>query len=107
MNIAANSISDGTEVFFMLHDQKVLAAQKEAPKGFYVKGIMEGGRYVPSSGVLGIGELAKAGRYGWLELNSREFFPMESDQRANTPFVKGYITDQGFVPSEREVINTP
>ncbi len=107
MNIAANTLIDGTEVFFMLKNQSVVSAQKTAPEGFYVKGVMEGGRFSAQSNVLGIGQLATSGRYGWLELNSREFFPMESDQKANTPFVKGYITPQGFVPSEREVIDTP
>lgn len=96
--------SDGTEVFFCLKNQSVLSS---APDGFYVKGIMENGRFNATSNVLGLGQLATSGRYGWVELNSGEFFPMESDQKANTPFVKGYITKDGFIPSEREVIDTP
>lgn len=108
MTSKTQNFSDGTELFFVLKDQSVISAQKaEVPKSFYVKGILENGRFKVTSNVLGLGELATSGRYVWLELGSGEFFPMESDQKANTPFVKGYVTKEGFVPSEREVINTP
>ncbi|MCA9507282.1 MAG: hypothetical protein KC505_02530 [Myxococcales bacterium] len=102
-----STFNDGTEVFFILKNQNVVNNQKTLPNDFYVKGIMENGRFKATSQVLGLGELATQGRYGWIELNSKEFFPMESDQKANTPFVKGYMTDSGFYPSEREVIDAP
>lgn len=102
---------DGTEVFFILNTQQIVPVQnKQTPQSFYVKGIIEEGQFNPKSGVLGIGELAgqDAGRYGWLELLSREFYPMESDRKAMTPFVKGYmIPNKGFVPSHRDVFNEP
>ncbi len=98
---------DGTEVYFILSDQSVIQEPKHPPFDFYVKGIIQGNKFVPKSTVLGIGELAKEGRYGWLELHSKEFFPMESDRMALTPFVKGYMTTGGFVPSMREVFSEP
>lgn len=107
MSNASHGFSDGSEVFFVLKNNSVISAQKTPPEGFYIKGQIQGGRFIATSEVLGIGQLATAGRYGWLELNSAEFFPMESDQKADSPFVKGYITPQGFVPSERDVIDIP
>jgi len=98
---------DGAEAIFILANQAVIQTQKHPPDGFYVKGVLENGVFRPKTGVLGIGELATDGRYGWLELNSKEFFPMESDRRALTPFVKGYMTDRGFMPSVREVFDEP
>lgn len=98
---------EGSEVFFLLLPNKIIPLEKNPPTGFYVKGIIENRRFKPLSQVLGIGELESSGRYGWLELSSQEFFPMESDRKAEVPFVKGYMTKEGFVPSIRDVIDTP
>jgi hypothetical protein len=100
-----NPWQDGTEVVFILANQKLIESPRIAPEGFYVRGIMENNQFKPKSAILGIGELATNGRYGWLELISKEFFPMESDRKALTPFVKGYITKTGFIPSVREVFD--
>lgn len=98
---------DGMEVFFVLHNQELMQVQRQTPEGFYVKGIIVGGQFMPKTTVLGVGDLAQSGRYGWLELNTKEFFPMESPKKALTPFVKGYMTNNGFVPSSREVFSEP
>jgi hypothetical protein len=98
---------NGSEVFFLLHNQKIIEAQKYPPEGFYIRGIIDERKFVPKSTVLGAGELAKSGRFGWLELNSRKFHVMESDKKALTPFVKGYMTDHGFMPSIRDVYQEP
>jgi hypothetical protein len=98
---------EGTELFFLLLPQKLVVAEKSPPEGFYIKGLLNNKKFKPTSQVLGIGELATSGRYGWLELNSQEFHPMESEKKAMTPFVKGYMTPQGFLPSLREVIDAP
>jgi len=101
---------DGAEVFFILADQSIVPVQKHPPQGFYVKGIIQSNKFTPKSTVLGIGELAKEskdGRYGWLELTSKKFYPMESNRMADTPFVKGYMTKAGFFPSVREVSSQP
>lgn len=100
-------LSDGSEAIFLISSQSIIADSKSKPEGFYIKGTIHDGKFHPNSEILGIGELATQGRYGWLELNSRIFFPMESDQKANTPFIKGYLTDNGFIPSIREVIDIP
>lgn len=109
MNDMQMQWQDGTEVFFILHNQQMIPAEKHTPDQFYIKGQISNGAFMPTSEVLGIGEMGTGndGRYGWLELHSRQFFPMESDKRADTPFVKGYMTKQGFVPSLRDVLSEP
>lgn len=101
------NLQEGAEVFFVLKNREIVPSQKAPPEGFYVRGKIERGRFRPKSMVLGIGDLASDGRYGWLELNSKEFFSMESDQKADMPFIKGYLIKEEFKPSEREVIDAP
>lgn len=103
----ANQYSNGDEVFFILQSQQLILAQKTPPKNFYVKGIIENNSFKPTSEVLGAGTLASNGDYGWLEIKSKQFHPMESARTAITPFIKGYMTKAGFIPSEREVFDTP
>lgn len=100
---------DNTDVFFVLNSQEIILAQKQVPNSFYVAGIIRNNEFVSKSQVLGIGELAQSGsgRYGWLELTSKEFNPMESSKKAVTPFVKGYVTKEGFVPSSRTIFSEP
>ena len=65
---------EGTELFFLLLPQKLVLAEKNPPEGFYIKGLVNNKKFKPTSQILGIGELATSGRYGWLELNTQEFF---------------------------------
>lgn len=101
------SWQDGSEVFYVLKNQKIVVAEKQMPETFYIKGLIEDGQFIPKSSILGTGDLGKTGRYGWLELRTGSFNPMESPVKAVTPFVKGYMTDRGFVPSVREVFDEP
>jgi hypothetical protein len=98
---------DNTEVFFILQNQTLVPAQRQVPESFYVAGIIRNGEFISKSQVLGIGELAKNGHYGWLELSSKEFNPMDSSKKATTPFVKGYMTKNGFIPSNRDIYSEP
>jgi len=107
--LTRENLSEGTDLFFVLSSQELLLAEKTPPNDFYIKGVVQNKKFKPMSQVLGIGELANSasGRYGWLELNTQEFHPMESDRKAETPFVKGYMTAKGFVPAIRDVIDVP
>lgn len=109
MQETSSQVADGSEVFFILKNQQIIPidSDKKTPSTFYIKGLMEGGEFIPKSTVLGVGDLAKDGRYGWLELKTKEFNPMESDKKAVTPFVKGYMNGESFIPSMREVFDEP
>ncbi len=109
MDINDKTSLEGREVFFVFGTRSYVEAGPEIPSGFYAKGQIVNNKFVPTSGVLGVGDLAKnGGRYGWLELNTKNFFPMESDQEAQVPFVKGYLQrEEVFVPSNREIYSSP
>jgi hypothetical protein len=100
---------EGQEVFYVLSKGEILPMAQEKPKTFYVEGWVRRGKFFPKlNKVLGIGDLGTEGHRGWLELNSNEFYPIESGKGAITPFVKGYKNSQGqFIPSEREVYIMP
>lgn len=99
---------EGQEVYYILSKGEIEPHSKDRPNTFYIEGSIREGRFFPKSKVLGVGDLGKDGRYGWLELNTNEFSPMESGKGAVTPFVKGYQSQSGsFVPSDREVYTTP
>lgn len=99
--------NNSSEYFFILSNQHVSLKTKNTPQEFYVIGNIVDNTFVPTSKVLGQGELATTGRKGWLELNSKKFFPEETANRAITPFIQGYMTETGFIPSSREIATSP
>lgn len=107
METKMSEMPNGTEAIFILKEQKILPKGKQLPQDFYITGTIIDGNFVVNGKIQGTGSLGAAGRKGWLELNTNEFFPEESGRRAISPFVQGYMTDNGFVPSTREVSVSP
>lgn len=102
------NVASGEYVMFLIKKRQTIRALKNPPQGFYILGQVEGQTFKPKSKILGVGELAQSGpEYGWLEINTNKFFPMHSGQTAQTPFIKGYMLDSGFVPSTREIFDRP
>ena len=101
---------EGSEVFLLFASGQTIPAGKNPPHGFYVRGEIRQGKFIPLSEVLGPGELSteKDGNYGWYELTDRKFYEMQSGRQAQIPFVKGYFSKKnGFVPSVRTVFQAP
>lgn len=96
-------MTENLSVFFRLIDGKILTLGEQEPSSFYVKGHLENGRFIVESQVLGAGQLASSGRPGWMELPSGEFFSQEVMRGVISPYVNGFMTNNGFVPSSREV----
>lgn len=81
-------------------------ARDAEPKGFFVRGHMKENSFIPESmQILGDGELAQtgAGLPGWYELNICQFFPMQTGRAPASPYVNGFMTKAGFVPSSRQI----
>lgn len=72
-------------------------------EGFYVRGHKHDGDFTPHGEVMGSGELGTAGQPGWMELSSGQFHPMHAAQSPKSPYVNGFMTSNGFVPSTREI----
>jgi len=97
------STSENNEVIFSLNERGMISPKGAHPTGFYVRGHMQGDQFVAESEVLGDGELGSTGQPGWLELSNGKFFPMHTAMSPHSPYVRGYMTSHGFVPSTREL----
>ena len=102
-NVQSNHNSENQKVFFVLADSKKVAQSSGVPSSFYVGGYEKDGTFVAETNVLGEGELIMQGRRGWLELSSGNFHSMHAAQSPISPYVDGVMTENGFVPSTREV----
>ncbi len=93
-------------VFFILKNGSMCATKNGLdPKTFYVKGRMENGQFIvdTQSGVQGDGDLNISGRPGWLEIGGGQFFSQETGKAPTSPYVNGYMTDEGFMPSSKAI----
>lgn len=78
--------------------------RQEFARTFYVLGRKEGGRFIPVGQVMGEGSLATEGTTpGWFELSTGTFFRQQTAQAPVSPYVVGFMTPEGFVPSRRDV----
>ena len=93
---------ENSDMHFSFESAKV-SATRNTPTGFYVRGHMEDGQFVPEGKILGDGSLDVEGRAGWMELPSGKFFPFHAAKSPKSPYVKGHMTPNGFVPSTREL----
>lgn len=96
--------ADGQPATLVLRSGRLQAPGLEVPGGFYVPGRMEHGGFVPDGTVEGGGELAaEGGQSGWLELSNGAFVPAQTSRPPFPPYVNGFLTAEGFVPSTRTV----
>ena len=91
------------DVVFEFAHTRVTSAKAIEPGSFHVRGHIEDGKFIPEGKVLGEGTLEAKGQVGWLELTSGKFYPMHTMQSPISPYVDGVMTDNGFVPSSREI----
>ena len=74
------------------------------PGSFYVQGYTKGGTFFPEGVVQGAGDLQIDGDLpGWFEFGSAEFYPDYMAKAPAAPYIRGFMTKNGFVPSEREI----
>jgi hypothetical protein len=93
---------DNGDVIFTFKGAQVGPA-KASPATFHVRGRMIDGKFKPEGEVLGEGSFEVEGQAGWMELSSGKFYPFHAARSPTSPYVKGHMTQQGFVPSTREV----
>jgi hypothetical protein len=99
----AHQFKDKQSVYFVLKNGTMCSSDEPTPKTFYVVGHIEDGRFMADSDVKGDGELGQSGRPGWLEIPTGQFYSQETPRAVMSPYVNGYMTDAGFVPSSTRV----
>lgn len=99
------TFQQGDAAFFILQSCTICPANSnQTPQTFYVKGHMDRSRFVPESQVMGEGSLElQTGTPGWLELDTGHFYPMQTARAPVSPYIKGNMTTQGFIPANRQV----
>ncbi|MEI6805439.1 MAG: hypothetical protein WCK49_02905 [Myxococcaceae bacterium] len=90
-------------MYYKIEDSKLKEAHAQEPEHFYVKGHFEGSRFVPASQILGDAVLSSEGKPGWFELSSQHFYSQQTAQAPVSPYVVGYMTPKGFVPSKKDI----
>lgn len=90
-------------MIYAIENSKLQPAEEQPGKGFYVKGHFEDNRFVVTSQVIGDAPLATQGTPGWYELSSQHFYSQQTAQAPVSPYVIGYMTPAGFVPSKKDV----
>jgi len=104
--VSASAFKNGDEVFFVLKNGNMCSAKEAQPSGFFVKGQIREQQFVPvGNEIIGDGNLAEAGHGmpGWYELNNGKFYAMQTARAPTSPYVNGFMTSEGFLPSSRQI----
>ena len=98
--------NNGDTVFFVLKNGSYCPTTNLTPSSFYVAGHVSDKHFVPDGRqIIGDGHLAEAGHGmpGWYELGSGNFYPMQTARSPTSPYINGFMTSEGFMPSSREI----
>ena len=89
----------------LLADGSVHKGKNWPHRGFFVKGEIRGGNFVPRGDIRGEGKLATTGHPGWIELYDGSFYGDETARQPRRPYIRGYKDPSGkFLPSSRHVV---
>ncbi|MEI6789881.1 MAG: hypothetical protein WCK42_01725 [Myxococcaceae bacterium] len=94
---------EGDDMYYVIEDNKLKQADKQDAEHFYVKGHYEGDHFVVDGQLMGDAPLATEGTPGWFELSSQHFYSQQTAQPPISPYVIGYKTPKGFVPSKKNI----
>ena len=95
--------NEGEEVFFVLKNASMCKVNAKEPTSFFLKGRVHNGNFLPQSEILGSEPLAHDGTKGWLELESGKFYTTQTPRSPKSPYVNGFMTDEGFVPDSKQI----
>lgn len=96
-------MSSGNE-YLELASGKVLRGGAP-PSGFFVRGRMQEGRFIPEGDVEGDGQLGDSGMPGWLEVADGSFHGDQTARPPFPPFIRGVQSSSGeFRPTSREIV---
>ena len=105
-NAAADSKTAAAIIGYeLLADGTIHKGRVRPRTGFFVKGQIRDGHFIPRGEVRGQGELATSGHPGWIELSDGTFYRDETARQPGRPYIRGYKDSSGkFVPSSRKIV---
>ena len=96
-----NKPKDGTTTLLILDELLFVADTGQTPKGFFLRGVMENGLFIPDDkGLQGSATSPVGGTPGWVELHTGRFLPAMTARAPAKPFIEGRMTKVGFFPSK-------
>ena len=94
-------LEDGTTALLMLDALQFVADTGQTPKGFFFRGVMENGLFIPDDkGLQGSASSPVGGTPGWVELHTGKFLPAMTARAPAKPFIEGRMTPAGFFPKQ-------
>ena len=97
--------TDGTSSLLLLSSLHLVVDEGQKPEGFYFRGIMQNGLFIPDGeGLQGNAPIPLGGTPGWLELHTAKFLPAMTSRAPAEPFIEGRLTPDGFFPSAQKRI---
>ena len=98
---AAAKPADGTATVLLLADLKLVADTEQNPEGFFFRGVMKNGIFIPDDkGLQGNAAIPIGGTPGWVELHTAKFLPAMTARAPAQPFIEGRMTPAGFFPNQ-------
>lgn len=94
---------EGDDMYYVIENNQLKEARTQDPERFYVKGHFEEGRFVVSGQLMGDAPMATSGTPGWFELSTQHFYSQQTAQAPISPYIIGYMTPHGFVPSKKDI----
>lgn len=92
---------DGTTTLLMLADLQFVADTGQTPEGYFFRGVMKNGLFVPDDkGLQGNTAIPVGGTPGWVELHTGKFLPAMTSRAPAEPFIEGRMTPAGFFPNQ-------
>ena len=92
---------NGTTALLMLDALQFVADTGQTPKGFFFRGVMENGLFIPDDkGLQGSATSPVGGTPGWVELHTGKFLPAMTARAPAKPFIEGRMTSAGFFPKQ-------
>lgn len=96
-------LNDGS--FFFTFPENIFEPEHPTnPQQLFLRVNVKGGRVVTDPRIEGEADLPAQGTPGWYELGARKFFPTQTAKSPASPFLEGFLTENGFVPSTRQVL---
>ena len=93
----------GEAAYFLFSELAVMRGAPPEGVGLHVVGALNDGRFMPTGGVRGDGPYNVDGSRGWVELTSGVFHSAVEARPPQAPYVRGALTDAGFVPESPTV----
>ena len=90
-------------MYYVIENNKLKPAEEQDSEHFYVKGHFEEDRFVVLGQVMSKAEFASEGTPGWFELSSQHFYSQQTAQAPISPYIIGFMTPKGFLPSKRDI----